>query len=91
MLRPEDITVDVLDRVAEEWDTRRLIALVRAEVIVKAKEWHEAAWVAEKLHMQCLIRARRLRMLGFDKKEIGELFDVTRTVVNKWTKGMDDG
>jgi hypothetical protein len=29
-------------------------------------------------------------MLGFDRREIGELFNVAAPKVNKWLKGMDD-
>ena len=88
-MRAEDITPDVLDQVAAEWEQDRLVQLARNEVIELGRRFHKARVAENRLDVQCMIRARRLVMLGFDKKEIGELFDVDRRTVNRWLKGMD--
>jgi hypothetical protein len=88
-MRPEEITVDVLDQVAAEWEQSRLIQLTRDEVIELGLEYARARLAENRLETQCMLRARKLRMLGFEKLEIGELFGVPRRTVNKWLKGMD--
>ena len=89
LVKPEDITVDVLDQVAAERDTERLWAVTRAEVILKGNEWRNARLLENRLETQCMIRARRLKMYGLTKKEIQDLFGADRKTVNKWLKGME--
>ena len=89
LVKPEDITVDKLDEVAREWDTERLWAVTRAEVILKGNEWRDARVRENRLEMQCMICARRLRMYGITRKEIQDLFGCDRKTVNKWLKGME--
>jgi len=88
-IKPEEITVDKLDEVSREWEQNRIYAVTRAEVLVKGNEYRAAVSHASKLEMQCMLRARRLRMYGITRKEICELFGVDRKTVNKWLKGMD--
>jgi len=88
-MRVEEITREKLDEVADEWEENRLIQLARHEVIALSERFKAARVAENRLNNQCMIRARRLVMLGFDKKEIQELFDVDRRTVNKWLKGMD--
>jgi CRP-like cAMP-binding protein len=90
MMRAEDITPDVLDQVAAEWEQQRLVQLARSEVVELGRRFHQARLVENRLDVQCMIRARRLVMLGFDKRDIGELFDVDRRTVNRWLKGMEN-
>jgi len=89
LVKPEDITPDKLDEVAAEWDTERLWAVTRAEVIIKGNEWHAARLRENRLETQCMIRARRLRAYGITRKEIQELFGTDKKTVSKWLKGMD--
>jgi hypothetical protein len=88
-LQVDEITRDVLDELEEQWEQTRLKNLVRDEVVSLGRRLTEARVHQERVEGQCMIRARKLFMLGFDRQEIGELFDVTRAQVNKWTKGMD--
>jgi len=89
-IKPEDITVELLDALEEQWEQTRLKNLVRDEVTRIAARYRQAWIQQERLDGQCMIRARRLFQLGFDKKEITELFDVPRSTINRWTKGMDN-
>lgn len=89
-LQVDEITRDTLDELEFQWEQTRLKNLVRDEVVRLGRRFAEARVQEERLEGQCMMRARKLYMLGFDRQEIGELFDVTRTVVNKWTKGMDE-
>jgi len=89
IVKPEDITLDVLDEVAEEWEQDRLYQLARDEVIQLGHEYARARIAENRLEMQCMIRARKMRMLGFDKREVAQLFGVPVRVVNKWMKGMN--
>jgi len=89
-MRAEDITPEVLDQVAAEWEQDRLVQLARNEVIELGRRFRKARVAENRLDVQCMIRARRLVMLGFDKREIGELFDVDRRTVNRWLKGMEN-
>jgi len=89
-LQVDEITRDVLDELEEQWEQTRLKNLVRDEVVQLGRQYRQALIHAEKLEGQCMMRARKLFMLGFDRREIAELFDVTRAVVTRWTKGMDE-
>ena len=86
----EDITRETLDELEFQWEQTRLKNLVRDEVSTLGRQYAEARVQEERLEGMCMMRARKLYMLGFSKREIGELFDVTRSRVNKWVKGMDD-
>jgi hypothetical protein len=88
-IRPEDITPDKLDEVSREWDQARIYAVTRAEVLVKGNQYRAAVSHVGQLEMQCMLRARRLCMLGMTRKEIGELFGVGRKKINQWLKGME--
>lgn len=88
-IKPEDITPDKLDEVSREWNQARIYAITRAEVIIKGNQYRAAVAHASELEMQCMLRARRLSMLGVTPKEIRELFGVERKKVNQWLKGMD--
>ena len=89
-MRAEEITPDVLDELAAEWEQDRLIQLARNEVIALGRRFHKARVAENRLDVQCMIRARRLVMLGFGKREIQDLFDVDRRTVNRWLKGMEN-
>ena len=86
----EHITREVLDELEDQWEQVRLKNLVRDEVVALGRRYAQARVQEERLEGQCMMRARKLYMLGFSKREIGELFDVTTSRVNKWLKGMDD-
>jgi hypothetical protein len=88
-MKIEDITVQVLDEVDEERQASRVRNLLRSEVIKLGYEYAQARLLENRLETQCMLRARKLRMLGFEKLEIGELFGVPRKTINKWLKGMD--
>ena len=88
-MRPEEITVQVLDEVEEEWQANRVKNLVRSEVVQLGHEYALARLRENRLETRCILRARRMRMLGFEKAEIAELFGVPKRTVNKWLKGMD--
>jgi len=86
----EDITRETLDELEFQWEQTRLKNLVRDEVTTLGRRYEQARVQEERLEGMCMIRARRLAMWGFDRREIGELFNVTAPKVNKWLKGMDD-
>jgi len=86
----EDITRETLDELEFQWEQTRLKNLVRDEVTTLGRRYEQARVQEERLEGMCMIRARRLAMLGFDRREIGELFNVTAPKVNKWLKGMED-
>ena len=86
----EDITRETLDELEFQWEQTRLKNLVRDEVTGLGRRYAEARAQEERLEGMCMMRARKLAMLGFDRREIGELFDVAAPKVNKWLKGMDD-
>ena len=88
-LQVDDITREVLDELEEAWEQTRLKNLVRDEVVKLGRDHRQAQIHAERVEGQCMIRARKLFMLGFERREIAELFGVTRAVVNRWTKGMN--
>ena len=85
----DEITVQKLDEVAESWEETRLRNLARDEVTALAREYANARMVENRIELQCTLRARRMYQLGFDKKEIAQLFRVERRKLNKWLKGMD--
>jgi len=89
-LQVDDITREVLDELEEAWEQTRLKNLVRDEVVALGRQFRQAQIQEERLEGQCMMRARKLYLLGFDRREIAELFEVTRTRVTKWTKGMDE-
>ena len=89
-LQVDEITREVLDELEEQWEQTRLKNLVRDEVVELGREFRQAQIQVERVEGHCMIRARKLYMLGFERREIGELFGVTRAVVNRWTKGMDE-
>ena len=89
-LQVDEITRDTLDQLEEQWEQTRLKNLVRDEVVALGRQFRQAQIQEERLEGQCMMRARKLYMLGFSKREIGELFDVTTSRVNKWVKGMDE-
>ena len=89
-LQVDEITRDTLDQLEEQWEQTRLKNLVRDEVVKLGRQFRQAQIQEERLEGQCMMRARKLYLLGFDRREIAELFDVTRTRVIKWTKGMDE-
>ena len=88
-LQVDEITRDTLDELEEQWEQTRLKNLVRDEVVALGRRYRQAQIQEERLEGQCMMRARKLYLLGFDRREIAELFEVTRTRVIKWTKGMD--
>lgn len=88
-MRIEDITVELLDQVEAEQDEIRARDLVRDAVLKLGREYALARLHENRLETQCMLRARKLRMLGFEKAEIGQLFGVPRRTINKWMKGMD--
>lgn len=88
-MKIEDITVQVLDEVEEEWQANRVKNLVRSEVVQLGHDYALARLRENRLETRCLLRARRMRMLGFEKSEIAQLFGVPKRTINKWLKGMD--
>lgn len=88
-LQVDEITRDTLDQLEEQWEQTRLKNLVRDEVVALGRRYRQAQIQEERLEGQCMMRARKLYLLGFDRREIAELFEVTRAVVNRWTKGMN--
>ena len=88
-MRPEEITVQVLDDVEEGRQANRVKNLVRSEVVQLGHEYALARLRQNRLETRCMLRARKLRMLGFEKAEIAELFGVPKRTINKWLKGMD--
>lgn len=88
-LQVDEITRDTLDQLEEQWEQTRLKNLVRDEVVALGRRYRQAQIQEERLEGQCMMRARKLYLLGFDRREIAELFGVTRVVVNRWTKGMN--
>jgi len=89
LVKPEDITIDVLDEVTQQWDDMRLLAYTRTEVIKMASELKKARWDTWNLETRAMLKARKLRQLGFPKDEIKELFDIDSKELTKWLKGMD--
>lgn len=89
-LQVDEITREVLDELEEAWEQTRLKNLVRDEVVALGRQFRQAQIQVERVEGHCMIRARKLFMLGFERREIAELFGVTRAVVNRWTKGMDE-
>lgn len=89
-LQVDEITRDTLDQLEEQWEQTRLKNLVRDEVVKLGRQFRQAQIQEERLEGQCMMRARKLYLLGFDRREIAELFEVTRARVIKWTKGMDE-
>ena len=82
----EQITPDLLEELALQWDERRVHKLIRVRVMALGNKYRQAYAEAFNLEVRCKIRARELHAIGFDKQEIGELFDVERRVVNRWLK-----
>ena len=88
-LQVDEITRDTLDQLEEQWEQTRLKNLVRDEVVALGRRYRQARLQEERLEGQCMMRARKLKLLGFDKQEIAELFDVRQVQVTKWIKGME--
>jgi len=88
-LQVDEITRETLDALEEQWEQTRLKNLVRDEVTALGRRYRQACAQAERLEGQCMMRARKMWLLGFDKKEVAELFDVHQNQVTKWIKGME--
>lgn len=90
MIRVEDINVDVLDQIADEWEQTRLANLQRDEMQKLAKRLHRARAQASALEANAWQRTRRLYQLGFTVEELVDLLGLTKREINKWLKGMDE-
>lgn len=83
----DEITVETLDRVAEQWEEDRIIGLVRSEAMSLGDEFRRARYLHYETEMRVKIRAMKLfYQFDFTKKEIAELFGVETREVGKWLK-----
>mgnify|MGYP001321497131 CR=1 FL=1 len=86
-IRVEDITVETLDRVAEQWEEDRIISLVRDSVMQLGRDLRHARQYKNELEARSKIRAMKLYyQYDMPKKEIAWLFGVEVREVTKWLK-----
>lgn len=86
-VKVKNITPEVLDQVAAEWEEEKIMSLIRANVVKLANEMHESRAQTSNLEMRAKIRAMRLYYdHKMSKKEIAELFGITTYEVTKWLK-----
>jgi hypothetical protein len=95
-MRVDQITPEVLGVVSEMWEEERLVELTRSQVVELGgqlrqaqKTAREAEVWASRVDLQCMMRARRLARLDFDREEIRELFGVNRRTINRWLKEVE--
>lgn len=80
------VTVEMLDQVAQEQEEQRFEKLTRTKVMNMAGEYRSAYRQAFNLEVKCKLRARELHRLGYDRDELQEMFGVERRVITKWLK-----
>lgn len=90
-VKVEDITVDLLDELEQEWEEQRIRVLVRQEIIDLGERLAQTQLVLNRLELIAMLRARKLVMLGCERKELETLFGVDRKTILKWTKGVQSG
>lgn len=90
-VKVEDITVDLLDELEQEWEEQRIRLLVRQEIIDLGERLAQTQLDLNRLELIAMLRARKLVMLGYKRKELETLFGVDRKTILKWTKGVQSG
>lgn len=88
-MRVDEITPDSLANVDAEQAHVALNEILRASVVAAGEHFRAHRQQLQELEVDCMLRARRLFELDFDKREIQELFGVDRRTINRWLKGMD--
>lgn len=87
----EDISVDLLDELEAEWEDQRIRVLVRQEIIDLGDRYRQAQLEQNRLGLLCMLRARKLMLLGYRRSELAPMFGVDKRTINKWTKGIPNG
>lgn len=83
-IKIEDITPDLildLEQQAEETQLKNLTMKALSDLSDKRESFIEAL---QKTELECKIRAMRAHNLGFSKKELSEIFNVTTREITKW-------
>jgi len=83
-IKIEDITPDLileLEQQAEETQLRNLTRKALSDLVNKRERLTDDL---QKVELQCKIRAIRAHNLGFSKKELSEIFNVTAREITKW-------
>ena len=86
VLTLDQITPEKIRELSDERDEQKITALVRAEVISLADEFHVAKQFAEELQARCQIRAWKMRNHGMSKDELADIFNVPVKTVTEWMK-----
>lgn len=82
----DQITPEKIRELSDERDEQKITALVRAEVISLADEFHVAKQFAEELQARCQIRAWKMRNHGMAKDELANIFNVPVKTITAWLK-----
>jgi hypothetical protein len=82
----DQITPEKIRELSDERDEQKITALVRAEVISLADEFHVAKQFAEELQARCQIRAWKMRNHGMGKDELADIFNVPVKTITAWLK-----
>ena len=86
-IKIEDINVDTLDRISDEWREGRIRQLVRESMIQLGVELNNARGRAINAETRAKIRAGKLYVqYEMSPKEIAELLDIKVSEVQRWLK-----
>ena len=80
----EDITPDLLIKIDQEKAEEKISDLTLASLRELAAQREEAIVYLEVVEAECQMRAMRAYDLGFKKKDIAEIFNLTTSQINKW-------
>jgi DNA-binding transcriptional regulator YiaG len=83
-IKIEDITPDLILELQQEAEEAQLKNLTRKALSDLVDKREKLADELEKVELQCKIRAMRAHGLGFSKKELSEIFNVTTRAITKW-------
>lgn len=83
-LKLEDITTEKLLEIEKHAQEVRLKDVTLSAMNEVAKQRENAQKDLLLAEMECQRRAIRARTLGFSKAELGRIFDVSQSTINRW-------
>lgn len=86
MIALEEITPEYIAQLEQEKNEYHLDQLVRESVVELADQYHNIKYQFNLIETNCKIRAMKLVEIGWDLKDIAELFGVRVTTVRRWVK-----
>jgi len=83
-VKMEEISPEKLAKIDQEMMDLRIHDLTLSSLHKLSKDRKEAVDKLSNLELQCKVRAMKAHSIGFSKRELAEIFNVTTNTITKW-------